>query len=416
MGYSYVLLGELRFDRPDKRQGWLDAVVTATSGEVPDGFGYTGPGESVASVLAPLRNPPIGVFEETDTSLTLRTIVDKDDDARAALPQAFREAAAFGGRGELTIVGALDYPGSFGGRVRVKPKASTFETLADEVVAAVQSSANYRSLDTGLDALIEQDTARVQQALAASEAEREAIIREAPDMTTVLAKLRSALPAYATSAEKSMLPSSSTVKALVARTDADAVPRMRARLKELGFGSSDDERVQIAALAAALYQLGEAHDEIHAMWLDAPHFFLRDHERLRALGRRDLDEQLAARLGTDGDNHRWIVEALFATAGDDALARALALLDGDVRQRPGAVESLRWIVGTLEAPQYKTPAWEAFLRRVITEQPWAGARHDVYDQVRANAMEVLAGWKVPGLAPLVIEHAAASVRSPRSAS
>jgi hypothetical protein len=100
------------------------------------------------------------------------------------------------------------------------------------------------------------------------------------------------------------------------------------------------------------------------------------------------------------------VDALFESDPENAAARADKLIEGDRRAHPGRLESLRWIVNSFyEHPDRRTPAWEDFIVRLTTTGPeWGSSAYDMYDQIRASAIGVLALWKMPQALPLIREN------------
>mgnify|MGYP006992418321 CR=1 FL=1 len=96
--------------------------------------------------------------EDKGSTLKLRAIVDKGGDefgeGRRPLVCAFRQAADFGGEGALTVVGYMDFPGSFGVRATASKGASTCEELDDDEVAAVAETDAYQEADQLVAAMV----------------------------------------------------------------------------------------------------------------------------------------------------------------------------------------------------------------------------------------------------------------------
>lgn len=410
MGYSYVFLGDLRFPDADSKAAWYGAALDGTGLDGPSDWSFEKGDDTPATALAAFEGETASL-EQTSTTVKLRAVVDKGGDAfgeRRQLLCAVRRAADFGGEGELTVVGYTDFPGSFGLRAVVAGGASTCDELDEDEAAKVEASAAYREADALVAAVVEAAMPKGAleanlKALSDEEAARGAAVRAAADMGEVLRGLRAVLPKYATYREQSSLPRGSVVRALADRKDADADERMLAAFRKLTSKAAPDdgEKLVAFALGHALALRGTALDEIVTVWIESPRFFFRDHERVRALGRPDLDARLAALLGVArcadrSENHKWIVEALFASDPEHAATRAAALLEGDPRQRPGSLESLRWIVTSFyEHPERRSPAWEALLLRLVEGPAWSDQAYDLLDQIRVNAIGLLAAWKLP---------------------
>lgn len=416
MGYSYVFIGDLKFGSAEQKSAWAASTLDGSAFDTPDDWALEESGGSAADAFAAFVSE-VGAVDQGATDVKLRAIVDKSGDpfleGRQPLVCAFRQAAAFGGEGALTVVGYVDYPGSFGFRVTVAKGTSTCEELDAEEVAAVEKSRAHREADQLVQKLVRAqpfDAKAFAAKLAAEEEAKAATIREARDMNEVLERLPATLPDRATYREQRTIPESRVVAALVGRRDADASARMLARLRTLvgeeKFRTDLDmrEEVEAMALAHALHRRGEARDFIVRIWLEFPKFFLRDHESVRKLGDPQLDARLASMLGrridaAGSDNHRFIADALFASDPEGAAERTAKLLEA---RSAADLESLRWIVGGFyEHPERRSPAWEALVRRIATEGEYASSAYDMYNQIRDNAIGVLALWKLPDALPLI---------------
>ncbi|MBK7153763.1 MAG: hypothetical protein IPL19_09870 [Sandaracinaceae bacterium] len=421
MGYSYVFLGDLQFSSAEQKAAWRKTALDGTSFDSPKDWSHK-KGATAAEALSYFTGE-LSLVEDGDTTLKLRAVVDKGGDefleARRPLVCAFRQAASFGGEGALTVVGYRDYPGVFGVRAAAAEGTSTCEELDDDEASAVENTDAYREADALVAAMVakHQPPGGFEQVLKDIAAKREAdgaVIASARDMDDVFDKLPTLLPPHAIYTVRDWLPSSPLVMALAARRDDDASARMLERLRRLAPKERhvEDDILTAYVLMHALWERGEARGEIMRIWIESPRWFLRDHERARKLGGREADVQLAALLGVWQDTesnayvHHWIVDALFASDPENAAARAEPLLDGDRRAFPGRLESLRWIVMSFyDHPERRSPAWEDFFVRLTTTGPsWSDHPYDVHDQIRLNAMGVLALWKLPQALPLIREN------------
>lgn len=212
------------------------------------------------------------------------------------------------------------------------------------------------------------------------------------------------------------------IAALAAHPDPNATPHMMHVLGELVGGPLAgqatwttelpyEKRALAFALVHALHRRGGAADAVLSVWIDHPDHLLRNHEGARALGKREIDERLVALLGTtrlldpESDDQQWCVEALFAIDPASAPARATKLLEGDGRENVGALEGLRSIASHLyDRPELRSPVWEEWLRRIESSQPESTTANDLYDQLRGNAVDLMALWKMPEAIPALQER------------
>lgn len=421
MGYSYVFLGDLQFPDAAQKTSWRKSTLDGKGFDSPKDWGYKKSGATPAEALSYFSGE-LSLLEDEPTTLKLRAVVDKGGDefleGRGPLVCAFRQAARFGGEGSLTVVGYSDYPGVFGLRATASQGASTCEELDDDEASAVESTEAYREADALVAAMVAKHAPpggydHVLKDIAAKREADGAVIAGARDMTQVFDELPKLLPPHAIYTVRDWMPASPLVKALAGRRDADATKRMTDRMGRLLAKEkpSEDDVLTAYILMHALWVRGDARDEIMSAWIESPRWFLRDHELARKLGGREADVRLAALLGVrqdpqSTDNHRWIIDALFASDPDNAASRAGELLDGDRRALPGRLESLRWIVsGFYEHPERRSPAWEDFIVRLTTQGPeWSDYAYDVHDQIRANGIGVLALWKLPHALPLIRDN------------
>lgn len=421
MGYSYVFLGDLRFPNAAQKAAWRSSALDGARFDSPKDWRYGKGDETAGDALAYFRGELCALTEDID-ALTLRAVVDKGGDefgeGRKPLVCAFRQAADFGGEGTLTVVGYMDYPGTFGLRATASQGASTCEELDDDEATAVEDTDAYREADALVAAMVAKHAPpggydQVLEDIAAQRAADGAVIAQADDMTDVFRKLPGALPSSAIYTVRDWLPTSPLVKALVGRRDKDASARMWGHVERRVTKEkpTDDDLLAAFVLMHALWERGDFRSEVMAVWIEHPSWFLRDHELARKLGGREADARLVALLGVQQgsqstENHRWIVDALFDSQPENAAALASKLLDGERRGDAGRLESLRWIVSSFyEHPERRSPAWEEFFVRLTTTGPdWSEHAYDVYDQVRANAIGVLALWRLPQALPLIRDH------------
>ncbi len=431
MGYSVAFLGDLSFGAAGAAR-WLASLIDpSTFAEWPEDWT---PEIDEKLTVGKLLDEAKGDFHELDrrdASVRLRLLVSKDDwfysGRRMEMLCAFRQAAAHGGTGSLAILGWNDAP-QFGVRATMTADGkTTCSDLDKKEIKSLEKTLPY----TELEAIVEREVAKLAmpdlQAKVSEKQKKEAdavlAIAKAPTIEKAFAVLRKALPEHANHYASERLPKSPLIAALAAHGDPRATQVMRDALRDLLGGPlagdktwkagangylENGKRIFALALVWALHGRGGAEDAVAHVWIDHPDFFLRNHAAVRALGRRELDLRLVAQLGQERestDSHDCIIEALIATDPEGAPARATALLEGDPRETPGNLAALESLARYFyEHDDQRSPAWEQWLRDVERSHPWSDETYDQYDQMRRNAIGVMANWKMPeALAPL-LEH------------
>ena len=431
MGYSIAFLGDLSFGAGGAAR-WIASVIDASAfADWPEDWT---PEIDEKLTVGKLLDEAKGDFHELERgeeSLRLRLLVSKDDwfysGRRLEMLCAFRQAAAHGGAGSLAIVGWNDAP-RFGVRATMTADGKTTCSDLDAVeIKTLEKTPAYAELE----AIVEREVAKLDAPdpgvkvgeKQRKEADAAAAIARAPTIEKALAALRKGLPDSADYRVSESLPQSPLVTALAAHGDPRATQVMRDALREAVGGPlagdeawragangylPTEERVFALALLWALHRRGGAGDAVAHVWIDHPDTFLRNHAAVRALGQRDLDLRLVAQLGRKSEasvNHDGIIDALIATDPEGAPRRATELLAGDPRGRRETHEALDSLVRHFFSHrEQRSPAWEQWLRDVERSVPWSDNVYDRYDQMRRNAIGVMAYWKMPEALSPILEH------------
>jgi hypothetical protein len=429
MSYSVAFLGELVFAGGGE-EAWLESSPTSSAfDDWPDALATEeeDAGGTVRDLLDDLA-PSMSAIQREGGRVKLRALLDKDDylDKRAALAAAFRGAAQYGGEGGLVVIGWIDFPGTLAIRVTAHADGtSACDELSEKDTKAVEKGLPYAELE----AIVEQAILAAEAPPLLAEAASAALVvgsDAAAPLEEAFAALAGALPTYATFMEQGTVPKLPIVAALASHPSPETTPRALAELRRIAGGPlvgkpswqklDHKDLLMTLALTEVLARRGgaEAEQAVHAVWIEHPSWFLRQHERVYKLGRDDLKRRLAALLGTDPrtakekmevstPSQEYVVAALF-DLDPSAVERVGTLLDRP-REDPGVEEALRWIPGHLaEKPALRSPAWEAWLARAAAREPWADNVYDLYEQLRVEVLGVMVAWKLPQPSALVTEH------------
>jgi hypothetical protein len=434
MGYSVAFLGDLVFTK--SFDSWLAAPLAGGKfKDWPDDWDWKGhhSDETVDDLLAELPRD-FALVERAPGRIRLRALLDEDDylDKRRSLAAAFRQAARHGGQGELSVVGWIDAPGTPAVRVTAKATGESDCTELDaEAQNAVEQGAPYAELRAIVAKALEamgvpsqdQLVAELDAADKAADAETKRL--RALPFDELLAMLPGALPAYATVVEKDTVREMPVVRALASHTSVQAAPRMLAALREVTGGPlageaawrdlQDHDLLMACALSQALAvrTQDDVRDALHTLWIEHPSWFLQEHERVYGLNLLEPKVRIAALLGADRrtendsgasvPSQQWVVASLIDT-DPDAVTRAGTLLDKP-RDDEGALEALRWLPAYLrDVPSLRSTAWEAWLTRLAMREPWLDEKYELYEQIRADAISLMAEWKLPGTGALIAAH------------
>lgn len=168
MGYSWVYLGDATIP-DDRRADWLASSAAARphgavlGTEAVKSWRLHDPDvdydkATVRRVLEALAEEPGAVVRFETGAIVVRVVADKGTDAwltyRINLAAAFVQLAAFGGRGELDVVGWTDGPDR-GFRVEASPASTTARTLSKDEVAAIRSGTKFAAAEKAQDAALD---------------------------------------------------------------------------------------------------------------------------------------------------------------------------------------------------------------------------------------------------------------------